>query len=265
MPAEQTAVWTLAFYGLLAILVIAWQGLRCPYGWRVWFLYVVERLYCPLLWHWRANRRCPFPENGPAIVIANHRSPVDPLILWMNNHLGERNHHPRVISFLMAREYYELSLLGWLFRAVRSIPVERAGRDFGPARKALECLRQGELVGIFPEGRINLGEGLMEGDTGVAWLALRARVPVYPVFIHGSPQGKSMVDPFITPSRVRVIYGDPVDLADYYECRKTRELLQEVTDLLMERLAVLGGVDYRPTVPAERETAAPAQPRRVIG
>ena len=51
-------------------------------------LYVVNRLYCILRCHWRANRRCPFPDDGPALIVANHRSPVDPMLVWMNHHLA---------------------------------------------------------------------------------------------------------------------------------------------------------------------------------
>ena len=83
------------------------------------------------------------------------------------------------------------------------------------------------------------------GSKTVAWLALRADVPVFPVFIHDSPQGESMIDPFRTRCRVRVTYGDPIDLSAYRGRRKSRELLQEVTTLLMERLAELGGVSYQ--------------------
>jgi 1-acyl-sn-glycerol-3-phosphate acyltransferase len=112
------------------------------------------------------------------------------------------------------------------------------------AREALRRLQAGKLVAVFPEGGINLGKGLREASPGIAWLALRAKVPVYPVFIHGSPQGTDMVEPFLGTARVRVIYGDPIDLSGYEGQRKSHELLAEVTDLLMRRLAELGGVSY---------------------
>jgi 1-acyl-sn-glycerol-3-phosphate acyltransferase len=95
---------------------------------------------------------------------------------------------------------------------------------------------------VFPEGRINTGLGLLDANPGVAFLALKSRVPVYPVFIHNSPQANSMVECFYTASRVRVVYGDPIDLSEFYDQRTTHELLQHVTDLLMHRLAELGGL-----------------------
>lgn len=245
MSPDRWGQLALALYAAAVLALLTWQAARCRFGPVVWLLYAAERLYLGLFFRWRSNRRCPFPADGPALVIANHRTPVDPLILWMNHHLGpEGRRHIRPISFLMAREYYEVNGLRWLVRAVRSIPVDRAGQDMGPAREALRLLKEGGWVGIFPEGRLNHGPGLLEADTGTAWLALRSQAPVYPVFIHGAPQRESMVASFATPARVRVTYGDPVDLAPYYDRKKTQPLLKEVTDLLMTRLAELGGITY---------------------
>ena len=245
MTADGVAILTLAVYALGIAGVLVVQAIRCPSGWVVWLLYVTERLYLGLFFRWRSNRRCPFPDRGPALIVANHRSPVDPLFLWMNHHLGEEGERAiRPISFLMAREYYEVQGLGWLFRAVKSIPVDRSGQDVGPAREALRALKEGGWVGVFPEGRLNRGEGLLEGDTGIAWMALRAKAPVYPAFIQNAPRAQSMVAAFCTPAKVRVVYGDPVDLSAYYEQKKTQALLKEVTDLLMVRLAELGGIAY---------------------
>lgn len=245
MSPDRWAQLTLALYAAITAAALAWQAWRCPSGPVVWLLYAAERLYLGLFFRWRSNRRCPFPDDGPALIIANHRTPVDPLILWMNHHLGPHGEREmRPISFLMAREYYEVNGLRWLVRAVRSIPVDRSGQDMGPAREALRLLKNGGWVGIFPEGRLNTGPGLLEADTGVAWLALRAEAPVYPVFIHGAPQRESMVASFATPSKVRVVYGEPVDLSSYYGQKKTQPLLKEVADLLMIRLAELGGITY---------------------
>ena len=62
-----------------------------------------------------------------------------------------------------------------------------------------------------------------------------------------------MVAPFYTRCRVRVTYGDPINLSAYYDRKRTRTLLREVTDLLMRRLAELGGVAYAPDLPAEQQ------------
>jgi 1-acyl-sn-glycerol-3-phosphate acyltransferase len=246
MEPQQTAQLALAAYAAIAASVVVCQCVRSRVGVKVWLLYVVLRLYVGAVFHWRSSGYCPYPAEGPAIIIANHRSPVDPLLAWMNHqhrsHSSRRN--VRVIGFLTAREYSETpGLIGWICQAVGCIPTERNGKDTGPTREALRRLKRGELLGIFPEGRINTGAGLLDASSGVAWLALTAKVPVYPVYIHGAPQGENMVEPFYTFSRVRVSYGEAVDLSGYYGRRKTDDLLQEVTRRLMSQLERLGGIE----------------------
>ena len=242
--SESTAILLLAVYAVVTVLLIAWRVRRYDVNAVAWMLYCVERMFVGLMWRWRSNRPCPFPSDGAALVIANHSSAADPMQLWMNHHLGPGRRNVRTISFMMAREYYQVTGIHWICRSMRSIPVSRDGKDTGPLRKALRQLQQGHLVGIFPEGRINVhGNGILDGNLGVGWLALKARVPVYPVYLENVPGGGNMITPFLTRGRVRVIYGDPIDLSEFYSQRPKGEVLEQVTELMMSRLAELGGVD----------------------
>jgi 1-acyl-sn-glycerol-3-phosphate acyltransferase len=250
MSVDAFARATLAGYALIFCAVVAWRALRCPQGWRLWLLYVIDSLYCRLCFHWRANRPCPWLNEHSAIIVANHRSPLDPLLIWV----GTTNR--RSLECLTAREYFDISGLRFIFQSTHAIPVERKGKDMAATREALRRLKAGHILGVFPEGRINTGSGLLPGDTGVAWLALHSQAPVYPVFIHNAPQSGSMVSPFYTFTRVRISYGDPVDLSAWYGRRITTELLQEVTDLLMSRLAQLGGIEPQPVAAPETEQPA---------
>ncbi|MBI3861691.1 MAG: 1-acyl-sn-glycerol-3-phosphate acyltransferase [Planctomycetia bacterium] len=240
MSADAIAGWTLAGYALALAGLVLWRALSHPRGWRTWLLYLIAALYSRLCFHWRANRPCPFVDATPALVIANHRCPLDPLLVWV----GVANGRP--IEFLTAQEYFGTPGLQFIFDTMHSIPVARDGKDTGPTRTALRRLKEGRILGVFPEGRLNRGQGLLPGNIGVAWLALQSQAPVFPVYIHNAPQRDDMVSPLYTFTRVRVSYGDPVDLSEYYGRRKSPELLQEVTDLLMERLAELGGVAPSP-------------------
>ena len=129
------------------------------------------------------------------------------MMAWMNSHLRDEEHARsiRVIGYLMAREYYEQpGLTGWISRAMQSIPVDRNSHDVGPTRDAVRRLKRGDLIGIFPEGGINAGDSLRAANSGIAFLALKANVPIIPVYIHGVPKTESMITPFYTPCRVRV-------------------------------------------------------------
>ncbi|WP_145177528.1 lysophospholipid acyltransferase family protein [Gimesia aquarii] len=245
MNPEYISILTLVVYALVVLTIIVYQAARLPDGWRAWILFAITRVYAPGLWGIKANRRCPFPGDSAAIIIANHRSPVDPIILWYNSHLGSPQKRLRCISFLMAREYYELpGLVGWISRAMHSIPVDRDGRDVVPVREALRKLKQGEMIGVFPEGGIQDPRPIAHANSGIAFLALRSKAPVYPVYINNSPRGKNMIEPFYSFSNASVVYGEPIDLSDYYGRRASREVLEEVTTLMMQQLASLGDTVY---------------------
>ena len=257
MESELTAILFLAAYVAVAGGLVIRNIRRCRDGWGIWLLYVIERLYVALMFGWRANNGpSPFPAEGGGIVIANHRSPVDPMMTWMNHHLRPHSRESRVAAFLTSTEYCSIPGLKWLVRTMQTIPVERDGQDMGPTREAIRRLKAGRLVGIFPEGGLNFGTDLREANPGVAFLALKAKVLVYPVFIHGAPQeGKNLVAPFMKRCRVRVTYGEPIDLSEFHGRRTSPELLADVTNLLMSRLASLGGVGITPVmVDGETET-----------
>jgi len=244
MTPESIALLTLCGYLLVAIAIVVVQSRRCEHGMILWWIFVLGRLLCPFLWGWKANRRCPYPDDAAAIIIANHRGPADPALLWNNNHLKSDKRRIRAINFLMAREIYDVKAMNWMYRALQSVPVERDGQDMTAVRESLKRLKRGELVGIFPEGGINEGEGLLKANSGVAWIALKAKVPVYPVFIQGTPIGKTMVSSLFKPSNVRLTYGDPIDLSEHFGKKVKQEELQQITDDMMQQLAKLGNTFY---------------------
>jgi len=235
---------------LLAGCAAAWGIRQGRAGWRAWVCYQIARVHRSLLVSVEHSGTCTIPEAGPAIIVSNHTSPVDPVLLWARHFMHFRRPHLRVIGYLTAREYFELpGFVNWVCRAMECIPVDRNGRDMQSVRQALERLKQGRLLGLFPEGRLNEetpNDRLLAGDTGVAWLALKAAVPVIPIFIQNAPRSGSMVWVFFRRARVRLIFGQPLDLTPWQGRRSSPELLAEVTDHIMGSLARLGGIGYTP-------------------
>lgn len=249
MNAEAVAVLTLCAYVAIVVVLILRNVKFYGDGFGAWLLYGIERLYGGMMFRWRSDSPNPLPSEGGALVVANHRSPVDPIMVWMNIHIRPQrdDRRPRTIGFLTASEYFEIPLLGWLIRTMHSIAVDRDGQDMGPTREAIRRLRAGRLVGIFPEGGLNFGTDLREPNPGVAYLALKGKVPVYPCYITGVVQVQgNMVAPFTRRCRVRVKWGEPIDLSPFQGKRVTQELLVEVTNHIFEKLAELGGVGFTP-------------------
>lgn len=159
------------------------------------FTRVYHRVDCPL--------PPQLPETGPAIIAPNHTSGLDPLLV--------QSRLRRHVRWMMAAEYLEVPLLGPFFRAARIIPVARDGRDSTAIRTALRLLAAGEVIGVFPEGRIEPGDDFLPYQPGVAHLALRAGAPVHPVYLTGTQRGTSMLKSVCRPQRARVLFGAPLN------------------------------------------------------
>ena len=122
------------------------------------------------------------PGSGPLIVACNHVSLLDPPLLAATIAPVRRP------LFLGKKELFANPLRGWFLRQMGSIPIDRAGADMGALRCALEVLRRGGCLGIFPEGtRVKPGES-RPPKPGIAFLAARAGAPVLPARVVGTAQ-----------------------------------------------------------------------------
>jgi 1-acyl-sn-glycerol-3-phosphate acyltransferase len=142
------------------------------------------------------------PRKGPAILVCNHVSGLDPLLV--------QSACPRMIIWLMAGEYYDITGLSWFFKMVEAIPVQRSGRDATATRAALRALARGHVLGVFPEGRIETDHELLPFQTGVAMMSIKTGVDVYPAYLDGTQRGKEMLDAFVHPNQVRISFGKPM-------------------------------------------------------
>lgn len=241
----------LALAALAAIcLLLLWRGLvlyrRTRYTPAQVPLYLLCYLLNRLLWRTTVSGPLPIPMDQGAVIVCNHRAGVDPLFIAMTT--------PRPVHWMVAREYCELWTVGWGFRILQVIPTNRGGIDTAATRMAIRLAQQGELVGIFPEGRINKSEDLlMPGRPGAALIALNARVPVIPCYVSGSPMRESPFSSFFMPARVKVTVGQPIDLSPWYDRADDRQTHEELTKLFLKEIARLAGQeDFEPQLAGRR-------------
>ena len=144
------------------------------------------------------------PASGPAILVANHRSWLDPPLL------GAARERP--VHFLILDDVYDRPWVRWFYRFMRTIPVSGdSGKSLFAMREAMRRLRAGEVIGIFPEGRVFTREQPGEFRPGVALLARRSGSPLVPVHIQGSAEAWPKGRAWPRPARVRVRIGAPFD------------------------------------------------------
>lgn len=192
------------------------------------------RLLTRRSWHGAGH----IPADGGVIVVANHISHADPLVVA--HFVYDAGRWPQ---FLAKQGVFEKPVLGWFLRRVRQIPVRRgtvdAARSLEAARVAVKA---GDAVVIYPEGTITRQPELwpMRGRTGVARLWLETAAPVVPVVSWGAQRiidpRRGTLRPRLRRTPVTVVAGPPVDLSAYRDAPATGAVLHEITELVMTRL-----------------------------
>ena len=182
------------------------------------YLRVVHRLVI------RGGER--IPAAGPAVICANHTSYLDAMLVGLCTR--------RPVRFMVYRDFFEHPLLGFFIRRGGGIPVNQNGTDTAAFKIALHALKQGELVGIFPEGRLSRTGLPAPGRPGAVLLAALAGAPLVPVTIGGAffvyPKGQALP----RPGGLRVTVQPPVNIDPGR--RKDHAYLRVVTDRLMMRI-----------------------------
>lgn len=143
------------------------------------------------------------PVEGAGVVVAPHRSWIDPACVG--------GACPRPVRFLIMESVFRLRWANWFFRRMRGVPVRSGGAASLPAlRTGMRLLRDGQLVGVFPEGRVRPEGRLGPVRAGAALLAVRGRAPVIPVVIRGSSRAWPHGRRWPGPARVSVRFGPPL-------------------------------------------------------
>ena len=183
------------------------------------------------------------PSEGSAILASNHLSYADwlfmPLVL------------SRRVTFVAKAEYFTSpGIKGWLqktfFSGSGQVPIDRSGANAaeGALITAKRILAEGSLFGIYPEGTRSHDGKLYRGKTGIARIALEAKVPVIPCAVVGTdvvaPTGKV----YGTWTRPVVRFGKPLDFSRYAGMENDRYILRSITDEIMVALQRLGEQEY---------------------
>lgn len=193
------------------------------------------------------------PATGGCVLVVNHLSHVDPLTAAVFTY-----DHGRLPRYLAKSGLFRSRFLGHFMRSAGQIPVERASAGAaGAYAAAVEAVRAGECIVIYPEGTITRDPDLwpMTGKSGAARIALETGCPVIPVGQWGAqdllaPYAKR---PDLFPRKtIRIRVGDPVDLSDLADRPRTAAVLAEATERIMDAITHIVEELRGETAPAER-------------
>jgi 1-acyl-sn-glycerol-3-phosphate acyltransferase len=160
------------------------------------------------------------PASGAVIMAGNHTQNSDPFMIAFGLPVS------RPIAFMAKAEMFVNPISNWAIRSVHQFPVNRGAPDRGAIRHALGILKQGGVLGIFPQGTRSEPGEVTEAHAGVAFFALQSQAPVVSVGI-----SRIHVPGLIRHQKATVVYGNTIDPADFAELPK-----KERTAAMTERI-----------------------------
>jgi 1-acyl-sn-glycerol-3-phosphate acyltransferase len=205
-------------------------------GWLSYLWYELWYWLCfvalTLLFSLRTEGRRRLPRRGPVLIIANHQSFLDPVLVGLAA--------PRHLCYLARKTLFKSNLFGALIRSLNAVPIDQEGVSKEGLRTIVQLLEQGEAVVVFPEGTRTPDGELQPLKPGIQLLIRRTKAPVVPVGIagafHALPYWKKVpkLAPLLmaaTRSTLAVSVGDPLDtqrLAELPREQVLEELLEEL-------------------------------------
>lgn len=204
------------------------------------FMHLLCYLWVAPCYRYRAWGIHNIPTDGPVILISNHQSFLDPILV------GLAGHHRQF--YAMARHTLFINpLLSWIIRSLNAIPINRHEADTAAMRKCLEVLKLNHGLLIFPEGTRTLDGSTQTFAPGTMLIIKRSKAPVVPVAIEGAydvwRKGRALPN---LCGRVRVHYGRPIAaevLVKMGAEKAMAYLQQEIETMRLEMVAGAAGDD----------------------
>ncbi len=192
-----------------------------PLSKRLWygFLHVVCRLVGVVVYGIRVRGRHHVPPTGGALVLSNHQSHYDPILIGLAC--------DRRLNYVARSTLFRFAPFRWLINSLDAIPIEREGLGLAGLKETLRRLKRGEMVLLFPEGtRTRTGE-VGELKPGFSALARRAGVPLIPVAIDGAFDAWPRTRRWPWVARIEIQFGEPL-LPHVAAALSDRELVAEI-------------------------------------
>ncbi|WP_080874353.1 lysophospholipid acyltransferase family protein [Oceanobacillus timonensis] len=177
--------------------------------------YLVAILFYPL-YRIKVSGKHNIPKKGPVIICTNHTSNLDPPVVGITA--------PRTVYFMAKEELFEGKIFGGLLRRIHAFPVKRGLADRNALRSGLKFLKEGETLGLFPEGTRSKDGKPGKALPGVGFFALRSQADVVPCVI---------ISEYKLFRRTKVVYGKPMDIESF---RKNKASAKEMSEGIMEEI-----------------------------
>ena len=172
------------------------------------------------------------PAEGGVLIASNHASYLDPPVVGV----GYRG---RPIHFMARDTLWKPGFGAWWMDRVGCIPVARGTGDIRALKLTIKALREGKVVSIFPEGTRSVDGELGEAKSGIGMIVEKAKCAVVPAHIFGTFAAYPKGAIWMKPLPIRIVYGKPIQPAEFQALGSGRDAYQAYADLIMQRIQLL--------------------------
>lgn len=176
------------------------------------------------------------PWRGPVILAANHCSYLDPPIMSMVSPC-------RVVRFMARDTLFSNPVARWFFPRIGLIALDRTRGDLAALRTAVSLLKNGEVIGLFPEGTRSPDGTIQEAKGGVGFLMAKSRATIVPIRIFGTYDAFPRGSKTFHPARISARIGTPISPDELQAAIPEKGAYAAAANFVMSRIATLPSLD----------------------
>ncbi|MCK4404796.1 MAG: 1-acyl-sn-glycerol-3-phosphate acyltransferase [candidate division Zixibacteria bacterium] len=189
---------------------------------------LIIKLILKIFWRFKRIGAEHIPKSGGVIIASNHVAYVDPPFLGAVT--------PRELFYLAKAELFSNALFGWLIGKYNAIPVSRGAFDRRAITRAVELLKEGKALLLFPEGTRSRDGKFLEPKLGLGKIALEAGVPIVPAYIHNSGD---LFTSFLRRKRLVIGFEAPIRRSFLERLPKDKEGYRSIGQEIMKKIGML--------------------------
>lgn len=159
------------------------------------------------------------PLEGRAILCANHFSNWDPILVAIVV--------PRQVFFMAKKQLFNIKTVSHVVKKLGAFPVDRDGADLSAVRNSLKILKDGGLLGMFPEGTRTKDEKTDNAKPGIAMIGIKGKSPVIPIYISSS---------YKIFSKIKIVIGEQIQLDEHYNKKGSVEDYRIISQRIMDSI-----------------------------
>ena len=182
------------------------------------FALSVLRLFCRVFFKYEVIGIENVPLEGNVIIAANHKSNLDPIFVASSMTTRE-------VAAIAKKELFDHKVLGFILKKLNTIPIDRENTGIATVKQILRAIKDGYVLGLFPEGTRVKGKEFGQAKAGLSLFASKGKANVVPI---------SVISSYKLFSRVKIYIGEPIDMSQYFRAKLTNEDHERISEEVMQ-------------------------------